>query len=399
MFILFVIFVIYSYYRLKTQTFNSSIQRFVSSDSILPHREQNHTLTLLTLTTTERRTTVPTVQFFTSSNSKIILFWTSHFQNFIKNNKLALGKIECGAKKHSCFVTTNKSFIMTSNAVVFHGEGHTFMKDLYLVHPLNRPLGQRWVYYNKEATDRSMKLDLLSQWNSLFNWTMSYKYGSDIRLGFAKITPNNKHQGGYDPKMNYSKGKSRTAIILLSNCQSNRLKIVKTLQKYIDVDVYGRCGRSCPTTRWSCYSLIPRYKFYLAFENSICRDLLTEKSIFNGLMNGVVPVIISGANLSNPALIPPKSYINAREFETIRELADYLKHVASQPEIYNTFFKWRDNWNVSMNSMNSTDIPCAICEKLYATSNQEMNIIHDLPSLFNPIDECEKYPVYKDVVN
>ena len=137
---------------------------------------------------------------------------------------------------------------MTSNAIVFHGEGHTFMKDLRLVHPLNRPLGQRWVYYNKEATDRSMKLDLLSQWNSLFNWTMSYKYGSNIRLGFAKITPNNKHQGGYDPKMNYSKGKSRTAIILLSNCQSNRLKIVKTLQKYIDVDVYGRCGRSCPTT-------------------------------------------------------------------------------------------------------------------------------------------------------
>ena len=308
---------------------------------------------------------------------------------------MALGKIECGAAKHSCFVTTNRSLFLSSNAVVFHGEGPTFMTDLPLVYSLKRPPGQRWVYYNKEATDRSIKLDLLSQWNSLFNWTMSYKYGSDIRLGFAKIIPNNKHQHGYDPKMNYSKGKSGTAIILLSNCQSNRLKIVK----YIDVDIYGRCGRSCPTTRWSCYSLIPRYKFYLAFENSICRDLLTEKSIFNGLMNGVVPVIISGATLSNPDLIPPKSYINAREFETIRELADYLKHVAKNPEIYNTFFKWRDNWNLSMNSMNNTDIPCAICEKLYAASNQEIQILDDLPSLYNATDECETYPVYKDEVN
>ena len=126
--------------------------------------------------------------------------------------------------------------------------------------------------------------------------------------------------------------------------------------------------------------------------------MLTEKSTFNGLSKGVVPVIISGANLSNPDLIPPKSFINAREFETIRELADYLKHVAKKPEICNTFFKWRDNWNVSMNSMNNTDIPCAICEKLYAASNQEIQILDDLPSLFNPKKECKTYPVYKDVI-
>ena len=178
---------------------------------------------------------------------------------------------------------------------------------------------------------------MLSQWNSLFTWTLTYKYGLDIRLGFAKIIPHNKYHNGYDPKKNYSKGKSKTAIILLSNCQSNCFKIVKMLQKYIDVDIFGRCVKPCPTTRSSCYSLIPKYKFYLAFENSICMDLLTEKSIFNEIIKGVVPIIISGANLSNPDLIPPKSYINAREFETKREVGNYLQHVASKPEIYNTF--------------------------------------------------------------
>ena len=29
----------------------------------------------------------------------------------------------------------------------------------------------------------------------------------------------------------------------------------------------------------------------------------------------------------------------------------------------------------------NTDIPCAICEKLYATSNQEIYILDDFPSL------------------
>ena len=308
---------------------------------------------------------------------------------------MRLGLIICGAAKHSCFATTNRNLFMSSNAVVFHGEGPTFMTDLPAVLSLKRPPGQRWVYYNREATDRSIKLDLLSKWNSLFNWTVTYKYGSDIRLAHAKTIPHRKYGHGYDPKR---EGKSGTAIVLLSNCQSNRFKIVKTLQKYIDVDIYGRCGKPCPTTRSSCYSLIPKYKFYLAFENSICRDLLTEKSTFNGLSKGVVPVIISGANLSNPDLIPPKSYINAREFETIRELGNYLKHVASKPEIYNTFFKWRDNWDFTMPTNVNTDISCSICEKLYAASDQEIQILDDLPRLFNPKEECKTYPVYKDVI-
>ena len=80
------------------------------------------------------------------------------------------------------------------------------MTDLPAVHSLKRPLGQRWVYYNRESTDRSMKLDLLSQWNSLFNWTVTYKYGSDIRLAHAKTIPHRKFGHGYDPKKIYSKG-------------------------------------------------------------------------------------------------------------------------------------------------------------------------------------------------
>ena len=34
---------------------------------------------------------------------------------------------------------------------------------------------------------------------------------------------------------------------------------------------------------------------------------------------------MSGANLSNPALIPPNSFINARKFKTAKDLADFLK--------------------------------------------------------------------------
>lgn len=35
------------------------------------------------------------------------------------------------------------------------------------------------------------------------------------------------------------------------------------------------------------------YKFYLAFENSNCRDYITEKAYSNALMRNILPIVVS----------------------------------------------------------------------------------------------------------
>ena len=55
------------------------------------------------------------------------------------------------------------------------------------------------------------------------------------------------------------------------------------------------------------------YKFYIAFENSICRDYVTEK-FYNTLLFNTVPIVYSGANFS--AIAPKGSYINIHDFPT-----------------------------------------------------------------------------------
>jgi len=74
----------------------------------------------------------------------------------------------------------------------------------------------------------------------------------------------------------------------VSNCgaRNNRLQYARELSKYISVDVYGACGtKKCPrTTANKCFDMLDKdYKFYLAFENSNCKDYITEKFFVNGL--------------------------------------------------------------------------------------------------------------------
>ena len=51
------------------------------------------------------------------------------------------------------------------------------------------------------------------------------------------------------------------------------------------------------------------YKFYLAFENSICHDYITEK-FYNALLYRTVLIVFGGANYQ--ALAPKGSFINVK---------------------------------------------------------------------------------------
>ncbi len=49
------------------------------------------------------------------------------------------------------------------------------------------------------------------------------------------------------------------------------------MKKWIPIDQYGQCsaGGNCDT---DCYNnLGTNYKFYLSFENSLCKEYVTEK--------------------------------------------------------------------------------------------------------------------------
>jgi alpha-1,3-fucosyltransferase len=127
---------------------------------------------------------------------------------------------------------------------------------------------------------------------------------------------------------------------MVSHCStiSKRENYVAELQKYIQVDIYGECGKlDCPKS--DCRKMLARdYKFYLAFENSKCSEYATEK-LFACLHTDIVPVVMGGSNYSTIA--PPGSLIDTRDFASPQALAEQLLRLANNTEDYMQHFWWK----------------------------------------------------------
>ncbi|XP_003385580.1 PREDICTED: alpha-(1,3)-fucosyltransferase 6-like [Amphimedon queenslandica] len=318
-------------------------------------------------------------------NQTIILFWTLLFAHSWPFE----GIRHCGT--YACYFTENKDYYYKSSAVVFHSSGAHFLSDFLEVFSLERNQSQMWVYMNGESPVRSPIHYFLKR--PLFNWTMTYRLDSDIKGTYALVFPG-QFKSGFDHQRNYLKGKTIEVSALISHCVYDRLKAVRSLMKYIDVNLMGTCNGKWLSVTES-HSQIKHSKFFLAFENSLCVDYITEKTYRNAYTNEAVPVILSGANLSNPLIVPPGSYIDASKFKTAKELADYLKYVGESKERYNKFFEWRNKWNIDTDSWNTRW--CHLCEKIHKNSKLDSQQYYtDLSGLYDRKRECKPYIKWND---
>ena len=140
-----------------------------------------------------------------------------------------------------------------------------------------KPSSQLWIYYSMESPRLTPPTPLFGD---MFDLTFTYRVDSDFWAPYSTYEEipfvNLSHQ-------DFSAGKDKLVAWMVSNCRIRlRKSFVRELQKYIAVDVYGRCSgqfgksRSCSRGE-ACTAIIKQYKFYLSFENALCEDYITEK--------------------------------------------------------------------------------------------------------------------------
>jgi glycoprotein 3-alpha-L-fucosyltransferase/alpha-1,3-fucosyltransferase len=213
-----------------------------------------------------------------------------------------------------CEYTQDKSLYNTSDAVLFHA---FFIKNL----PQERIAGQKWVFWEYESPRIVNILQNLQPFKYQFNLTSTYSVTSDVPLPFLRKCVPEEGQLNVDAKPNedFSAGKDRLVAWFASHCQtpSRREGYVQELQNHVAVDIYGKCGpyKCSVANRTVCLKdvLEKRYKFILAFENSLCREYITESlwEIFDNRLK-VVPIVLGGADYSQ--YLPPGTYIDVRDF-------------------------------------------------------------------------------------
>lgn len=89
---------------------------------------------------------------------------------------------------------------------------------------------------------------------------------------------------------------------------------------------------TCPKTiKTACFNFLSKqYYSYLAYENSICGDYMTEK-VYHPMKYDSIPIVLAGANLTR--FLPPDSYIDAILY-TEEQLANKIKYLIANQMIF-----------------------------------------------------------------
>ncbi|XP_065307674.1 alpha-(1,3)-fucosyltransferase C-like isoform X2 [Dermacentor albipictus] len=232
---------------------------------------------------------------------------------------------------------------------------------------------QRWVYWNKEAPPNS-HTEKMESLRGVFNWTYTYRRDSDVPHPYffvrSVVRPRTVPPAEYTPALN----QTRLVAWAASHCRtaSRREKFVDALRKHMAVDAFGSCGNlACPPNE-DCFARIgERYYFYLALENAVCRDYVTEK-LYNALQHDMVPVVMGRYAAS---LAPPGCCIDALRFASPERLAAYLKAVAANATQYQSYFAWRKTHEVRYHRFADH---CVLCEALSRARPDERKTYEDI---------------------
>ena len=313
---------------------------------------------------------------------KLILLYTKFFKGpwYLRWNR------DYSCHVPWCTFSYNKSLIHQANAVAFHDA------DMPNELPKRTRQDQLWIYHCMESPIHSKTRG--KRYNGIFNWTMTYRVDSDVYTPYGNFIPLQCKEALREvkSKISYAAGKTQLIAWIVSGCRapSGRTEYARKLAEYLPIHIFGKCGNlTCPKGKGEiflaeeCKSQLRRHKFYLAFENSLCEDYITEKYWKNSLQNGLVPIVLGGgADYSTLAI--PGSYIDAKDFQTVKQLAKYIEYLDKNDTAYNEYFEWKKKYKLESPAHL---YGCALCTALHSDKRNMHKVYEDFDKYWHK-DKC-----------
>ncbi|XP_053974792.1 alpha-(1,3)-fucosyltransferase fut-5-like [Hylaeus volcanicus] len=298
-----------------------------------------------------------------------------------------------------CVLTYQSTDLDTADAVVFHLHLTKDVSEL----PARRRLDQRWIFLTDESPMHTFLYgrQKLSNYNGFFNWSMTYRMDSDVPVPYGRTITRSyiNSQDADFPKNYIKKSKTKVATVMASNCggTNGRWDYVKELKSFLgkDLDIYGKClngnTAACPGHFDKDCPALNEYKFYLAFENSNCKEYLTEKVFWHGYHKSAVPIIMGAPKEDCEHLLPPKSFLHVNDFANPSALANYLQYLNRHDDKYLEYHEWRRYFKVINEHGYFGSISrhyCRICEALHYNV-PSIKVYDDMESFWNRKQDCD----------
>ena len=329
---------------------------------------------------------------------KVILLWTKWFGNPTWNYHLGKRSLEQNyCPEQRCFVTNNRLRASEASLVLFHARDIN-INDM----PQQHPHMQRWVFNTHESPVHSFQSDGIlgiptglnsTDFDGLFNMTSTFMPESDIYGPYGRYMPRKSNISHGISEINSISSKTELILWYVSNCQTEQTKwrkaYVQELQQFVPIDIFGACGKSDPCKSssdvQSCTKeMFHKYKFYLAFENCLCRQYVTEK-FWRALHFGTLPIVLGSPMEDMISLAPPDSFIHVDNFTSSQELAKYIQYLDSNNEAYNKYQKWRDHYELGSTPEHNT--LCQLCKAAHEANIQPKT--YKISQWFNPRTLCK----------
>ncbi|KAK7848597.1 alpha-(1,4)-fucosyltransferase [Quercus suber] len=237
--------------------------------------------------------------------------------------------------------------------------------------PLQRHIGDPLrVYMDLEAGRKRTGVD------DIF---ISYHAKDDVQATYAGALFHN----GRNYHVSFSKNNDTLVYWSSSRCLPQRNRLAKQLLNLLPHHSFGKClnnvggldmalslypecaNDASVTPKWwdHLHCAMSHYKFVLAIENTATESYVTEK-LFYALDAGAVPIYFGAPNVWD--LVPPHSIIDGSKFNSLEELASYIKSLANDPVAYAEYHAWRrcgvlGNYGKTR-AVSLDTLPCRLCE-------------------------------------
>ncbi|UMM16169.1 hypothetical protein L5515_013295 [Caenorhabditis briggsae] len=301
-------------------------------------------------------------------SGKIVIFAATNFFSapFTNSNFQ-----ECNLNlRNACSISSHRAHFSQANAVLFHSRNINSKEISSFPFPRRQEIPYVMVAYESPYNAK------LETYKDFFNWTMSYRIDSDVFAPYGGLLRNSELV-----KVNYAKiwrSKTKGTLWLVSNNNVNnkRKKIVeKLIENGMKVDLYGKVYNrepdNCPRdgAQEGCDERFQSpYKFVIAFENSNCKDYVTEKFWRKAEQYKMVPIVMS-RKIYKDLGIPDNMYIAVDDFKTLKEFVEFIENLTSNEKEYMKYHKWREEFRIAEANQEIFGF-CDLCQKLMDFQNR-----------------------------